>query len=413
MSDLPFLWTARQNTVPPEELGLGSSSSSSRPGASQAAPVAAQPSPPPSSTSGTRDPLAAAAAAASATTAARAASKTAAPLNTSTPPAKDASTPSQSSPAPQRDAAPSSSTPASASASASASSLASSPTLLTATTPIAELRAPSSWQGDLVVATRLHFAEATKEDVDVKVLGGFLRCALAIADTVVIAVGASPGTVDKIRALVNAAQTSARQQHQGGKQVHVLPVSPWGKFVPALNALTSFAANHGFKYICFQSLEVDVPPDVIRALVAQLQLGDTLVAGAAFPNDHLFSSGWHVLNGRTSPWNTLAVWAVGKLALTGFSLVAEGLPHEGISAGVEEVSTISILQRIMPRQAKAKLLLHRALLRADTWRTDFQGDEARRDWHRKKMQSKIDRPAAQLDALGIDPGIVQHISLEP
>ena len=42
---------------------------------------------------------------------------------------------------------------------------------------------------------------------------------------------------------------------------------------------------------------------------------------------------------------------------------------------------------------------------------DFGGDEKRRAWHEKKMGSKVERPAAQLGALGIaadDAGEVLH-----
>lgn len=34
------------------------------------------------------------------------------------------------------------------------------------------------------------------------------------------------------------------------------------------------------------------------------------------------------LTGRTTPWNTLALWNLPKLALTGFLLVSEGLHPE-------------------------------------------------------------------------------------
>jgi hypothetical protein len=43
-----------------------------------------------------------------------------------------------------------------------------------------------------------------------------------------------------------------------------------------------------------------------------------------------------VLTGATSPWNTLALWSVPKLAVTGFLGVADGLTDKTL-AGIEEV----------------------------------------------------------------------------
>jgi len=41
---------------------------------------------------------------------------------------------------------------------------------------------------------------------------------------------------------------------------------------------------------------------------------------------HKFRPGERILDGRSSPWNTLALWSVRKLALTGFLCIADGLP---------------------------------------------------------------------------------------
>lgn len=405
MSDLPFLWGARQNALTPEELGFGSNQSAAARAATHATAVQA----------------------AQATQAAQAAqaAQTAAhlprdlvPENVTSPEPERVSSTIQvpianESAKSERTSLPPTSALVEPKITAETTQSERNATLptpgLASSVSAASKSASGCWNGELIVASRLHFNEAQKEDIDINKLGAFLRSALSISNDVVIAVGASQETIVKLQQLVTAVQKTCQSSTA---QVHILPVSPWGKFIPALNALVSFAANHNFKYICFQSLEVTVAPEVVRCLTAQFELGDTLVAGAAFPKDHLFEPGWRVLNGRTSPWNTLAVWSLNKLALTGFSLVAEGLPMEGIPAGVEEVSTISILQRILPRQAKAKLILHPSLLRSNSWNAEFS-DHARQEWHRKKMQSKIDRPAAQLDALGIDPGIVQHISIEP
>ena len=45
----------------------------------------------------------------------------------------------------------------------------------------------------------------------------------------------------------------------GGPPVTVLPVTPWGAFVPATNACVGWAVREGFALVCFQSLEVCLP----------------------------------------------------------------------------------------------------------------------------------------------------------
>ena len=44
-----------------------------------------------------------------------------------------------------------------------------------------------------------------------------------------------------------------------------------------------------------------------------------------------------------------------------------------------------------------------------TWSTEFK-DEKRREWHEKKMNSKDERPSAQIMYSGIKSGHVIHLS---
>jgi hypothetical protein len=67
-----------------------------------------------------------------------------------------------------------------------------------------------------------------------------------------------------------------------------------------------------------------------------------------------------------------------------------------VAAGIEEVSTIYILQKLLPSgTAEAKLIpipgIH--------WDTQFHGDESRRQWHESKMQSKMQRAAKHMELL--------------
>ena len=93
--------------------------------------------------------------------------------------------------------------------------------------------------------------------------------------------------------------------------------------------------------------------------------------------------------------------------MTGFLQVSEGLHGEEGIAGIEEVCTIATLQRTLSSEgAKAKLIqIHPPNVVA--WGQDFSEDEARREWHERKMQSKETRAKKQLDLMGLS-GIVLH-----
>eukprot|EP00438_Fugacium_kawagutii_P024755 Skav213505 [mRNA] locus=scaffold3849:268322:291457:- [translate_table: standard] len=174
---------------------------------------------------------------------------------------------------------------------------------------------------------------------------------------------------------------------------------------------------------------------------------DTLVVGPAM-DGHRFRPGERILDGRTSPWNTLALWSVRKLALTGFLCIADGLPDvpdtislqsmslrgmpsslssstmgshnwwngeddfqvgfarqmtdkQAPPAGVEEVTAIALLQHLHGSdRARAVLLQLPDHLEAQmSWSANWGKDEARQKWHKYKMASKVARPAAQLQEL--------------
>jgi hypothetical protein len=260
--------------------------------------------------------------------------------------------------------------------------------------------------------------------------------------------------VDAVQAACTAYQETVASRHSSDDghatplPLTVLAVQPWGKFAPALNALVSWAAansgptigttsllvdapDESFPAILFCSAETTVSASAISYLASQLH-SDTLVCGAVLPGHDYQGSGSLLngnaamvateLNGRTSPWNTLALWNLRKLALTGFLLVSEGLhAHHDLasSAGVEEVVAIAVLQRVLgPNNAKAKLIS--LVAAADDqngaaesptrttvdWNPVFS-DPARQEWHEKKMKSKLERASQQMRLLGLD-GVVYH-----
>lgn len=212
-------------------------------------------------------------------------------------------------------------------------------------------------------------------------------------------------------------------------RIQILPVTPWGKFVPALNAIVSRVATLGAHFLLLTSAEVQLTNDALAIMKSKLDLEKTLVIGTVLPGHDYRCSRQDVaqidvegvveeevmveLTGRTTPWNTCSLWNVPKLSLTGFLLVSEGLYPEddgselGSSAGVEEVCTIATLQRILgPCNAQAKLICIPGE-ESTSWETYFEKDTKRQEWHAKKMASKVTRAKRQLELLGLS-GTVIH-----
>jgi len=296
-------------------------------------------------------------------------------------------------------------------------------------------------KSQLVVATRLHLGNAAappsveKMQQQVANFANFVAtsCAQALAEIImdenkneapsivaVIAVDATPKMAhfDYVAAIQDASN-----QLEGAIRPFVLPVTPWGKFVPALNALISFAKGECHAdFILFVSAETTAPTSAITTLCQHVMtkdhIQDTLVAGALL-GGHEYHNNHHdspekskdnvvvELTGRTSPWNTLALWNLNKLALTGFQLVSDGLLTDDLLApsfGIEEVMAIATLQTLLGGHEKAKAKLIQ--LPDVEWSQEFE-DEERRKWHEQKMNSKVERASRQLDLVGLT-GKVYH-----
>ena len=287
----------------------------------------------------------------------------------------------------------------------------------------------------LAIATRLHLGQASSPPPTSqlhKTLSSFAKVASNIAAThAVVAVDSEEklegyDLLDEVTKICqslnddteidndnNSLEICTSSSHK--TKIHVLPVTPWGKFVPALNAIVTWCANHKCQYLLFASAEVQLTRDVMNVMISKMDIERTLVVGTVL-SGHEYKQPTNgeeeikvELTGRTTPWNTCALWNVPKLALTGFLLVSEGLhpeEEEGISsAGVEEVVAIATLQKILqPSNAQAKLVS----IPGTSWGIqDFNNDEKRKEWHEKKMQSKLTRAKRQLDLLGLS-GTVIH-----
>ncbi len=149
----------------------------------------------------------------------------------------------------------------------------------------------------------------------------------------------------------------------------------------------------------------------VGTIAAEATTADVPVVVGPAMDGHLFTEGDGVaLNGRSTPWNTFAIWNVDVLSLTGFPLVAEGIGGDRTTGGVEEVSAISLLQHINPRyQALLIKMLNIDPSISLEWLTKHD-DTERQEYHDFKMRSKIERPALHMLRMGICSGTVNHIT---
>jgi hypothetical protein len=71
-------------------------------------------------------------------------------------------------------------------------------------------------------------------------------------------------------------------------RIEVIPIQPWGKFVPALNAIVAYSARKNMQCLLLASAEVSIRGDVMEDLWKEMNLDDTLVVGEFFRIDFSF-----------------------------------------------------------------------------------------------------------------------------
>jgi hypothetical protein len=184
-----------------------------------------------------------------------------------------------------------------------------------------------------------------------------------------------------------------------GERVYPLLVNPWKGIVNPLNMIIYEANILGADHIMFQSLEVYISFRDFEILASHLT-SDTLVVGAKMISTHGEDPGTKIICGMTSPWNTLALWNLPKLNATGFLGISSGIV-KSIPGGMEEVVTISLLQKLYPNEAHAKLVSISDLLWIPIW-----DNIERENDHKEKIITKSLRAEAQLKYLRIEPGYV-------
>jgi len=243
-----------------------------------------------------------------------------------------------------------------------------------------------------VVATRLHTSNEAVP-IDPEQIKAWCQNVLSYSDLLIV-------VVDN-----RYFQRVGKMLMRFGNRVKLFHIHPWIGYTQPLNMIIEKALSVGATKLLFQSIEVTALPEDIKSLERHLD-SNTLVVGAKLHEMHGHVNEKVELTGWTTPWNTLALWNLEKLGLTGFLTVSSGnLP--GIPGGVEEVVTISLLQTLHPYSMDAKMVE----LKSVVWNTQWSCKE-REAYRAAKMASKNERAEKQLRALGISPGFVTIVKDE-
>jgi hypothetical protein len=241
-----------------------------------------------------------------------------------------------------------------------------------------------------IVATRLHTSNEART-LDASKIRLWCDHVLQYCDILIVVVD-----TQYLKAIQNAKEDFK-------ERIHFFHIDPWISFTQPLNMLVEKALSLGAKELLFQSIEVEIGLDDMQKLESYLR-DDTLVVGAKLhPKHGREYKGIIKLDGWTTPWNTLALWNIEKLGLIGFLSISSGNLQD-IPGGIEEVVTISLLQKLKSNEMKAKLVE----LQSVTWQTNFDSLE-REVYHQEKMASKEERSLIQLKKLGLDAGSVEVI----
>ena len=238
----------------------------------------------------------------------------------------------------------------------------------------------------LYVGFRVH-QKNTSADVDLAPLLRAARLAIGYADYIGIAVSTQP---PELRRRIQCALENIPYV--------LIPVTDW-TFVEPLNALLADAVSKGCTEILFQSCEVAASPCAVKRLLHVLRTDKKLVVGARL-RGHSFSNDSKVpLSGVTSPWNTCAVWDTTQLQdIGGFNTISNSCgSREG---GVEEVVVIAIATHAAGGICVSSVVDVAGI----EWSTSsLVADPGRAEWHARKMASKCERAAAQLNLLPNGP----------
>jgi len=241
-------------------------------------------------------------------------------------------------------------------------------------------------QGKLVVATRLHTSNEAIP-IDTEKVEKWCTHVLGYCDVLIL-------VVDH-----RYYETLETIFSKFGERLRVFHIHPWISFTQPLNMIVEKALSLHAEKLLFQSIEVTLEREDVLVLQKHLD-NKTLVVGAKLHPKHGVKKGKQPLNGWNTPWNTLALWDLQKLGLTGFLSISSGnIDH--VPGGVEEVVAISLLQYLKGDTMQAKLID----LPTVHWDANWEC-ALRTKYHESKMASKAERAWKQLQVLNIKDGKV-------
>lgn len=279
----------------------------------------------------------------------------------------------------------------------------------------------------LVVCGRIHNMTSLSAERKVlveKLVNSTLSLPIPASVCIAVEYASGKGGDTLFRQVEEAAYEAAESDlssSEARRLVHVLPIMNWG-ITTALNACIHHADSLGACYTAFCSMEVTFDSQVMSVLVSECDLDTTLVAGAALPGHDFYSEELHnnrtvKATGTTVPWNTLAVWNTALLARVGFVAIGNGSTVLDAAAGIEEVSTVSVIQDLA-RSSVDEVPLCKLIRMPNTfnmkWNTNFKEmDPARYEMHRKKMNMKNVRARDHLSTLRTAPATITHVVHTP
>ena len=142
----------------------------------------------------------------------------------------------------------------------------------------------------LAIATRLHLGHASHPPPTQQLettLTNFINLSQSTGATIgIVAVDAQERIegYSLLTEVENICRTITTNNNNNNKDNHhpsleIIPVQPWGKFVPALNAIVAHSARRKMQCLLLVSAEVGIRGCVMERLWEFMDLQDTLVVG--------------------------------------------------------------------------------------------------------------------------------------
>lgn len=265
----------------------------------------------------------------------------------------------------------------------------------------------------IAIAVRFFTADQLRVDVDRIKITKFLEACFVCDSVVTVYVAVNPN-----RDIGDSITFLDAYLVPESKQLIVIPVTPWGRYIEPLNALALRAATDGYEQVLFVNTEHE-PTNTNIAELSRHFFDDTLVVGAAINGFHDFEVGEHEMNGMRVPADAFMLMNIRLFSLYGFIAVSEapwmscmkadeiGTPNDpGMKeAGMKEVPTFALIQHMLGKEnAKVKLV---RITGADRDTSTITGARKALDDH--KRASALTRAKKQMELAHIPNGYVIHL----